>query len=175
MLLPLPPTALVAVLLVPRLPESPRWLMREPGREAAAREVLVRTCGEAAAGPALADIKSVIAQLDDCEGDGKGHGASPSSAWRALFTDAIPRRPLLIGAGTAFFQQANGSEAAVYYVPQVLKAAGVTSEHSQLQAAALVGLCKTVCIVVGQCSVDVFGRRVMMLSSIAAVTLNPKP
>ena len=80
------------------------------------------------------------------------------------------RAALVIGAGTAFFQQANGSEAAVYYVPQVLRAAGVTSEHSQLQAAALVGVCKTICIVIGQFSVDVYGRRVMLLSSVAAVT-----
>jgi hypothetical protein len=34
----------------------------------------------------------------------------------------------------------------------------------------LVGLCKTACIVIGQFSVDRFGRRLMMLSSIAAVT-----
>ena len=44
------------------------------------------------------------------------------------------------------------------------------SEHSQLPAAALVGVCKTVCIVIGQFTVDVYGRRVMLLSSIAAVT-----
>jgi hypothetical protein len=84
MLVPLLPTAAVALVMVPRLPESPRWLMSrggEPGREAAAREVLVRTCGEAAAGPALADIKSVLAQQDDCGGDAKGHGASSASTW----------------------------------------------------------------------------------------------
>ena len=93
-----------------------------------------------------------------------------ATTWSALFAEPVPRRALLIGAGTAFFQQANGSEAAVYYVPQVLQAAGVRSEHSQLQAAALVGLCKLLCIVIGQFSVDRYGRRVMLLSSIAAVT-----
>ena len=87
-----------------------------------------------------------------------------------MFEEPVARRALLIGAGTAFFQQANGSEAAVYYVPQVLKAAGVESERDQLGAAAVVGLCKTVFITVGQFSVDRYGRRVMLLSSIAAVT-----
>ena len=174
MIIPLVPTAVVASCMVPLLPESPRWLMREPNaaessNAAAAREVLVKTCGEAAAGPALAEIKNVIAQQDDCGGDGKGHG-SAAFTWSALFTEPVARQALIIGAGTAFFQQANGSEAAVYYVPQVLKASGVKSEHSQLQAAALVGLCKTACIVVGQLSVDKYGRRIMMLSSITAVT-----
>ena len=169
MLIPLVPTAVVATCMIPLLPESPRWLMREPNREATAREVLVKTCGEAAAGPALAEIKNVIAQQDDCGGDSKGHGAA-AFTWNALFTEPVARQALIIGAGTAFFQQANGSEAAVYYVPQVLRAAGMRSEHSQLQSAALVGLCKTACIVVGQLSVDKYGRRIMMLSSITAVT-----
>jgi MFS family permease len=190
MLLPLLPTAIVNFAMVPRLPESPRWLMRDgtSAREAAAREVLVKTCGEAAAGPALEEIKQVIAAQNGAERTRGGYhrgefdgevpaepgDKSPKPAgrgtWNALLSETVARRALLIGAGTAFFQQANGSEAAVYYVPQVLRAAGVRSEHSQLQAAALVGVCKTVCIVIGQFTVDVYGRRVMLLSSIAAVT-----
>ena len=175
MLIPLIPTALVNFAMVPSLPESPRWLTAK-GREVQAREVLVRTCGEAAAGPALVDIKQVLATqsgaaLDAEERGGEGKTTKGrQSSWGALFFDPVNRAALVIGAGTAFFQQANGSEAAVYYVPQVLRAAGVTSEHSQLQAAALVGVCKTICIVIGQFSVDVYGRRVMLLSSVAAVT-----
>ena len=167
MLLPLLPTALIYVINVPKLPESPRWLLKTPGNEALARDVLVRTCGETAAGPALADIKQVIAQQN---ADEENQGDRGKKGWSQLFEEPIARRALLIGAGTAFFQQANGSEAAVYYVPQVLKAAGVESERDQLGAAAVVGLCKTVFITVGQFSVDRYGRRVMLLSSIASVT-----
>ena len=180
MLLPTIPTVLTYAFLVPKLPESPRWLLRDgsPGKEALAREVLVKTCGAEAASPALADIKQVLAAQQEqhrvsISAAGEGAGAfvgKKNTGWRALFFEPAPRRALLIGAGTAFFQQANGSEAAVYYVPQVLRAAGVKSEHSQLQAAALVGVCKTICIVVGQFSVDVYGRRVMLLSSVGAVT-----
>lgn len=180
MLLPTVPTVLTYAFLVPKLPESPRWLLRDgsPGKEALAREVLVKTCGAEAASPALADIKQVLAAQQEqhrvsISAAGEGAGAyvgKKNTGWRALFFEPAPRRALLIGAGTAFFQQANGSEAAVYYVPQVLRAAGVKSEHSQLQAAALVGVCKTICIVVGQFSVDVYGRRVMLLSSVGAVT-----
>ena len=167
MLLPLVPTSLIYILNIPKLPESPRWLLREPRNEALARDVLVRTCGEAAAGPALADIKEIIAQQNAEE---ESQGDRGKKGWAHLFEEPVARRALLIGAGTAFFQQANGSEAAVYYVPQVLKAAGVESERDQLGAAAVVGLCKTVFITVGQFSVDRYGRRVMLLSSIAAVT-----
>ena len=151
---------------IPKLPESPRWLLRTPGNEALAG-VLVRTCGEAAEGRQLADIKEIIAQQNAEE---ESQGDRGKKGWSQLFEEPVARRALLIGAGTAFFQQANGSEAAVYYVPQVLKAAGVESERDQLGAAAVVGLCKTVFITVGQFSVDRYGRRVMLLSSIAAVT-----
>ena len=63
MLLPTVPTVLTYAFLVPKLPESPRWLLRDgsPGKEALAREVLVKTCGAEAASPALADIKQVLA------------------------------------------------------------------------------------------------------------------
>jgi hypothetical protein len=67
MVLPTIPTALVYAFLLPKLPESPRWLLRDgsPGKEALARDVLVKTCGELAAGSALADIKQVLhAQLE---------------------------------------------------------------------------------------------------------------
>ena len=135
MILPTIPTVLTYAFLVPKLPESPRWLLRDgsPGKEALAREVLVKTCGAEAASPALADIKQVLAAQQEqhrvsISAGGEGAGAyvgKKNTGWRALFFEPAPRRALLIGAGTAFFQQANGSEAAVYYVPQVLRAAGV--------------------------------------------------
>lgn len=175
MVLPTIPTVLVYAFLIPKMPESPRWLLRDgsPGKEALARDVLVKTCGAEAAGAVLQDIKQVLASQQESIRNapiGSESSQKRNTGWRALFFDPAPQRALLIGAGTAFFQQANGSEAAVYYVPQVLAAAGVKSEHSQLQAAALVGVCKTICIVIGQFSVDVYGRRVMLLTSVGAVT-----
>jgi len=169
MLIPLVPTCFMYFISVPRLPESSRWLMAD-GREAEASDTLVRLCGEAAAGPTMLEIKEVIALQDNYDHEGQRQGASSGSRWAALFTGPVARRALVIGAGTAIFQQANGLEAVVYYVPKVLDAAGVTSEHAQLKAAALVGLCKTLFIGIGQFSVDKFGRRVVMLSSISAVT-----
>eukprot|EP01046_Picozoa_sp_COSAG06_P036780 COSAG06_NODE_4088_length_4587_cov_16.117157_2_plen_85_part_00 len=41
---------------------------------------------------------------------------------------------LLAGLGNAFFQQATGVEAAVYYTPEVLETAGFTDEDSLLLA-----------------------------------------
>ena len=46
---------------------------------------------------------------------------------------------LLAGLGNAFFQQATGVEAAVYYTPEVLETAGFTDEDSLLLATVSVG------------------------------------
>ena len=45
-----------------------------------------------------------------------------------------PRAMIVAGMGCAFWQQATGVEAAVYYTPETLEAAGITDE-GQLQAA----------------------------------------
>ena len=166
MLLPLVPTSLIYILNIPQAARVPKVAAEGTQNEALARDVLVRTCGEAAAGPALADIKEIIAQQNAEE---ESQGDRGKKGWARLFEEPVARRALLIGAGTAF-PAGERVEAAVYYAPQVLKAAGVESERDQLGAAAVVGMCKTVFITVGQFSVDRYGRRVMLLSSIAAVT-----
>ena len=48
---------------------------------------------------------------------------------------------LLAGLGNAFFQQATGVEAAVYYTPEVLESAGFVDEDSLLLATVGVGEC----------------------------------
>lgn len=35
---------------------------------------------------------------------------------------------LIVGVGAAFFQQASGAEAAVYYTPKILEEAGMSSD-----------------------------------------------
>ena len=39
-----------------------------------------------------------------------------------------PRAMIIAGLGCAFWQQATGVEAAVYYTPETLEAAGITDE-----------------------------------------------
>ncbi len=46
---------------------------------------------------------------------------------------------MLAGLGNAFFQQATGVEAAVYYTPEVLESAGFVDEDSLLLATVGVG------------------------------------
>jgi len=40
-------------------------------------------------------------------------------------------RPVLLGLGLGFFQQASGSEAAVYYSPTIMSVAGINGKIPQ--------------------------------------------
>mmetsp|Transcript_22750 Transcript_22750/g.31713 ORF Transcript_22750/g.31713 Transcript_22750/m.31713 type:complete len:542 (+) Transcript_22750:174-1799(+) len=153
--------ALVCLGLMFTMPESPRWLLAR-GRAVEAKEVLKKTCPEVEVDHTLAGIKAVVDH--DLE--------SPRVSWLQMVTHPSPviRWALLIGIGTSFFQQANGSEAAVYYVPFVLEAAGVRSLRMQLLGALVVGAFKTIFVVVGQLNLDLRGRRPVLLVSIVGVT-----
>jgi hypothetical protein len=62
------------------------------------------------------------------------------TAMRELLCPPPPVRLLLLaGLGNAFFQQATGVEAAVYYTPEVLESAGFVDEDSLLLATVGVG------------------------------------
>jgi hypothetical protein len=59
----------------------------------------------------------------------------------------------------------------VYYVPVVLQDAGVTKLKMQLLGCLMVGVFKTMFVMVGQFNLDSYGRRPVMLWSISLVTI----
>ncbi|EEH56651.1 major facilitator superfamily, partial [Micromonas pusilla CCMP1545] len=155
------PVAILLLALVPWMPESPRWLMREPNpRAAEALEVLRKTFGVGSPG----GVKS------KSPGNGRRRRVgSASGGWRGVFSDdPACRRALVVGVGLMFFQQACGTEAAVYYVPTLLRDAGWSSETDQIKAACAVGATKTFFVLVSAFVIDgLGGRRRTLLTSVA--------
>lgn len=96
---------------------------------------------------------------------------------RGTFSDVICpqpkwRRLIWAGMGTALFQQLTGVEAAVYYTPEVLKAAGLEDEDDQFLANVGVGLIRVIFVVIALFVVDKrVGRRKMLLGSAAVMTV----
>ncbi|MCO5612210.1 hypothetical protein L7F22_066473 [Adiantum nelumboides] len=180
----LPALLLAAGVLV--MPESPRWLATQR-RTPEARTVLIKTSnGDVSeANLRLAEILQTIGfddsvdptkdptieEYDNALGKAKKQG---QGVWRELLIRPTPaiRRMLLCALGLHFFQQACGIDAAVYYSPVVFGEAGVHSRLGKLGATVGVGFCKFIFIFIATFLLDHVGRKPLLLTSAAGVTLS---
>jgi len=153
--------AAVLLALIWAVPESPRWLVTH-GQEIKARRILesvfpdrVRAVGQ------LRAIKEALAE----------ERTKPEPRWIdvAWPSNPVERRQMHRGLGVAFFSQATGTEAVVYYAASIVQQAGVTDVRQTLLAIMGVGFCKLVFLTIGASLFDRVGRRPLLLSSAAGI------
>lgn len=169
------PPLFLAVATLLAMPETPRWLVLH-GHHHEARRVLARTTGDAAlADRRLKEIVSSAQQSSKQAVSGGGDEKTRStSVWRDILirpTRSV-RRVLLAILGLQFFQQASGVAALVLYAPRVFNHAGVTSQRAVLGATILLGVVKTVSIVIPLFLADRLGRRPMLLTSAGGMAVS---
>jgi MFS transporter, SP family, arabinose:H+ symporter len=138
--------SVVFFLLLLRVPESPRWLVKN-GREGEAGTVLARADGAEAAAAGLREIKDALA-LEE-------------GSFRELFRPAF-RRPLLLAIVLAVFQQVTGINAILYYAPRIFEGAGF-ARMSAIGQSAIVGLFNMLFTLVAIALADKVGRRPLLL------------
>ena len=139
------PSVLFFLLLL-RVPESPRWLVKN-GREEEARNVLTRADSAEAAAAGIREIQGTL--------------ALEQGSFRELFRPAF-RRPLLIAVVLAVFQQITGINAILYYAPRIFEGAGF-ERMSAIGQSTLVGLVNMLFTVVAIVLADKVGRRPLLL------------
>lgn len=173
------PSVILAVGVL-AMPESPRWLVMQ-GRLGDAKKVLTRTSDSAEeARSRLADIKEAAGIPSDCDDDVVSMISSSSKnhqgegVWKELLLKPTPavRRVLIAGIGIHFFQQASGIDAVVLYSPRIFEKAGITNDTDTLLATVAVGFVKTIFILVATFMLDKYGRRPLLLSSVAGMILS---
>ena len=149
----------VSLLLLAALPESPRFLWAA-GKRQQARDVLQRVMDPAEAEACCEEIEASVVGA-----------AAPRDALRALLCPRSRgvRLMVVVGLGLTVSQQANGSEAVVYYMPAILQGAGVRGRDGLLGLTVLVGVFRTLCILAGALLVDRVGRRPLLLASTAGI------
>ena len=139
------PSVLFFLLLL-RVPESPRWLVKR-GREDEAGRVLTRVGTAEAAAREIHDIKETMALEKGSFGE--------------LFQPGF-RRPLFVAIVLAVFQQITGINAILYYAPRIFESAGF-ARMSAIGQSTIIGFTNMIFTVVAIVLADRVGRRPLLL------------
>jgi MFS transporter, SP family, arabinose:H+ symporter len=137
---------IVYLLLLLRIPETPRWLMKQ-NQEVAALEVLERMNGREAAKSELHEIVNLK----------EGKEASVIELLRPGL-----RLALLIGIVLAVLQQITGINAIMYYAPEIFKQTGAGTNAALVQTV-LVGVVNFVFTLVALWLIDKVGRKPLLI------------
>jgi sugar porter (SP) family MFS transporter len=152
------PAVLWLVLLL-RLPESPRWLIINK-REAEGRAILSRLELDS-------DLETEIANILRTA---HGEIASLGARAREVFSPRL-RRALIIGLLLAIIQQITGVNAIYFYAPTVFEQSGIGTDAAFAQAVA-VGLTNVVFTVVSMLLIDRLGRKPLLLIGLAGIAVS---
>lgn len=147
--------AIILLLCVLSLPESPRWLVSR-GRFEKAQEVLRGIHG--------ADSEAEFQQIKDTIGQ---KALSFTAAFRSGFL-----KVLMLGVIVSIFTQAVGINAIIYYAPEIFQTAGLTKATSSILATVGIGLVNVIFTIVAVSLLDRLGRRKMLLTGVGGIILS---
>ena len=139
--------AFVFVVLAPRIPESPRWLVVRQNKVSEALRVL-KSINPLTAEQSLSAIQA------------SQHISETSSSLNA-FLQKRYRWPILLAFLLAFFNQVSGINAVIYYAPRIFEAAGL-AKSSALLSSVGIGAINLVFTMFGLSLIDRMGRRFLM-------------
>ncbi len=144
--------AVLLLVLMTFVPESPRWLTRQ-GRSDDDHAVLTRIEGEAYAGSEIKQIQEALSheKADLCQ----------------LFAPGM-KIALWIGIALAILQQVTGINVFLYCGPEIFKKLGSTTDTALLQTV-VVGMVNLLFTVIAIWTVDKLGRKPLMMIGAAGM------
>jgi MFS transporter, SP family, arabinose:H+ symporter len=147
--------ALLFLLLLLFVPESPRWLVTR-GRDKEAEFLLAKVSGAGIAAREITDIKETY--------------ESEKGTFGELFTKFY-RKPLFIGLSLALLSQFSGINAVVYYGPRIMDEAGIKLSDA-LGSQVMIGIVNLLFTLVAILTVDRWGRKPLLIAGITGAVLS---
>lgn len=148
--------ALIVLVLVGRLPDTPRWYMMK-GRRDEALTVLRRTESEDLARAEIAELEHDLSHRES---------AGFSGLFRRPFTKAA-----IFALGLGFLVQITGINAIVYYAPTILQEVGFKTAAGAILGTVVIQAAAIAVELVAFGIVDRIGRRPVILGGIGAMII----
>ena len=142
--------ALVLLVMMRTIPDSPRWLFAK-GREAEAAAVLAKLGN--------ADVAGEITVWRRAE----EQAHAPRLSWKRH------HRPMLLAIAIAAFNQLSGINAVLYYLNDIFAAAGFTGVSADRQAI-VIGACNLLFTALALTVIDRIGRKTLLLIGSVGLT-----
>ena len=146
--------AVIFLVLLFLVPESPRWLMAN-GMDTRALAVLSDINGTAIGKSVKEEIRVSL--------------SATRSQVAELFSRDM-RKPFTIGIVLAFFSQITGINAIIYYAPEIFKSVGIGSDSAFAQTF-LIGIVNTIFTLLALLLIDRQGRRKLLLVGTAGMII----
>ena len=151
--------ALILLIGMAFMPESPRWLISR-GRDEEGKSVLARIEGNEAMEDSYKTIKNELIKSE-----------KDKSGIKELMKPWL-RNAVIIGVGIMFFQQFVGINTVIYYSPKIFLMAGFDGAVSAIWAAVGVGVVNLLFTIVSVYFVDRLGRRKLYFTGLTGIFIS---
>ncbi len=145
----------IFLLMLIKVPESPRWLV-EVSRDTEAQNILYTVRPKPAADKELSDIERAKKRSE--------------KASVSLFHPSL-RIPLIIGIVIAVLQQFSGINAIIYYGPTIFQSAGINTSHALLFQV-IIGSVNFLATIIAISYVDKYGRKILLKVGLTGIIIS---
>lgn len=148
--------AIVLLIGMRGLPESPRWFMLK-GRDADARKVLEKV------NPT--EVESEMAEMR------RGIDEEKTASFRELVQPVL-RPALIVAVGLFIIQQFTGINTVIYYAPRIFKDAGFGAGSAAIWATVSVGVINVLATLGALALIDRVGRKPLLYTGLAGMAVS---